>query len=576
MTNVIIDPGHGGSREEGGSSPTGSRGSRGVLEKNVTLAVARHVAGCLGKGVILTRDGDHNLTLAARAGVARRSMAPVFISLHANRGPSGARGGEIWLHHRTSRASHALAQALRRSVSRRCADDVAIHAGDMGVLTPEALDPGTAACLFEIDYLSHPEGERRLRDAGALSTLGRAIAAAVRAYLAGAGRRQPASALDVTSDSSQGEQSNEVRRHIAESLQAKEGTRFDQVHYDSARVNFGIGSWTGPRIAALLDTYEEVATEEDETDTLYGYFGDKASFDDLRSRFRKNGVPSPMDAAEKRALEQLGGNKTLREAQIRQLADDVKGAVDAIGKSGKYWFIDAYMSAISEVAAHVLVHATHQHGQVDDLIAVVTKAHGGEDKLGDEMVNGTVTENQILMEIGEEVVKRVKPEYKVGVRARYKWLIDRYGTSDLAYYFNPAAPSSQALDEGDEEIRYALQDGKVNKVAIFSPDGCEGQGTMIFTFAKDEYRIPMWDIYQDERTKQPEGFRTARNIPTVVAVMTYILLYAFQHWKYDYGARAKFEYKDKTYLGRFNIHNDGPGGPRPNDHPGVDLFEQVP
>jgi N-acetylmuramoyl-L-alanine amidase len=77
---VVIDPGHGGD-DVGAQSPTG------VLEKEVTLAVARRLARILesrGRAVRLTRDGDQGRALTDRTALANRLDATVFISLHAN------------------------------------------------------------------------------------------------------------------------------------------------------------------------------------------------------------------------------------------------------------------------------------------------------------------------------------------------------------------------------------------------------------------------------------------------------------------------------------------------------------
>ena len=77
---VVIDPGHGGD-DVGAQSPTG------VMEKEVTLAVARRLARILesrGRAVRLTRDGDQGRALTDRTALANRLDATVFISLHAN------------------------------------------------------------------------------------------------------------------------------------------------------------------------------------------------------------------------------------------------------------------------------------------------------------------------------------------------------------------------------------------------------------------------------------------------------------------------------------------------------------
>jgi N-acetylmuramoyl-L-alanine amidase len=75
---IVIDPGHGGT--DAGASTTG------VLEKDVTLALARKVRATLqarlGATVLLTRDSDVALTSEARASVANNNRADLFISLH--------------------------------------------------------------------------------------------------------------------------------------------------------------------------------------------------------------------------------------------------------------------------------------------------------------------------------------------------------------------------------------------------------------------------------------------------------------------------------------------------------------
>jgi len=78
---VVIDAGHGG--EE-----TGVRGPGGLLEKDLTLDVARRLRALiesrLGLRVILTREDDRNIGLDARAAIANNSKADLFLSLHAN------------------------------------------------------------------------------------------------------------------------------------------------------------------------------------------------------------------------------------------------------------------------------------------------------------------------------------------------------------------------------------------------------------------------------------------------------------------------------------------------------------
>jgi peptidoglycan hydrolase-like protein with peptidoglycan-binding domain len=245
----------------------------------------------------------------------------------------------------------------------------------------------------------------------------------------------------VDKDSPQAEQSEAVRRNIARSVAAAEtNTQFDLLHYDSSRVNFGIGSWTGSRIADLLDTYERVANEQTAIGTLHAHFANQATFDALRARFRSQGAGTALNSTEEGYFRALGRDASLQDAQVQHLANDVRRDVDAIGSSVDnpwYPFIDSYMNAISELAGHVLVHASHQ-GSVQTMIREAVAHFGGEAALGPKMVDGSVTEPQFLTQVGEEVVARVAAKYRTGVRNRYARLLRDWSSSELAYYFNPA------------------------------------------------------------------------------------------------------------------------------------------
>ena len=161
-----------------------------------------------------------------------------------------------------------------------------------------------------------------------------------------------------------------------------------------------------------------------------------------------------MDPGEKSALEAMGRNTALQEAQIRLLAQEVRRYVDAVGTSGTYPFLDSYMDGITEVAAHVLAHATHQHGRVNDLIAEVIANHGGDAAFGQEITNGTMTERQFLSEIGEAVVNHVPETITVqgkvvhprpGVRRRYAESDQPVRRLRPRYFFHPTPATANTL-----------------------------------------------------------------------------------------------------------------------------------
>ncbi|MFI5317115.1 MAG: N-acetylmuramoyl-L-alanine amidase [Myxococcota bacterium] len=80
---VVVDAGHGG-------ADFGASGVNGVLEKDLTLAVARRVAAELRARkvpVVLTRDRDEFVSLAKRTEIANRAHARMYLSIHANSAP---------------------------------------------------------------------------------------------------------------------------------------------------------------------------------------------------------------------------------------------------------------------------------------------------------------------------------------------------------------------------------------------------------------------------------------------------------------------------------------------------------
>jgi len=180
---IVLDPGHGGTRDNGRSTANGGRGPRGTLEKDVTLRLARGVAQHLGGGATLTRDERSNPSLEGRAAIARGQDAAVFVSLHANQGAPGVRGQEIWIHDRGTPQSAALSHAIDRELGRLGGPNRGTWRGNLAVLRPDRHAPRTAACLVEVDYLTNPEVERRFGNPTVVDGVARAIARGIDSYL---------------------------------------------------------------------------------------------------------------------------------------------------------------------------------------------------------------------------------------------------------------------------------------------------------------------------------------------------------------------------------------------------------
>ncbi|MCA9732246.1 MAG: N-acetylmuramoyl-L-alanine amidase [Deferribacteres bacterium] len=81
IDTIILDPGHGG-RDPGAIGPSG------IYEKNVTLAIARHLKKLIEDEtdirVVMTRQTDHFVSLKERTQLANKEQGKLFISIHAN------------------------------------------------------------------------------------------------------------------------------------------------------------------------------------------------------------------------------------------------------------------------------------------------------------------------------------------------------------------------------------------------------------------------------------------------------------------------------------------------------------
>jgi len=108
---VVIDPGHGG-------KDPGATGARGTHEKDVVLAISKHLANFLnntpGYSAVLTRDGDYFIELRGRLKLARKDKADMFVAIHADAYRNAdARGSSVFAlsaHGASSEAARWLAE----------------------------------------------------------------------------------------------------------------------------------------------------------------------------------------------------------------------------------------------------------------------------------------------------------------------------------------------------------------------------------------------------------------------------------------------------------------------------------
>ncbi|HEX9426932.1 MAG TPA: N-acetylmuramoyl-L-alanine amidase [Candidatus Polarisedimenticolia bacterium] len=198
---VVIDAGHGG-------EDTGARGPSGLVEKDVTLDMARRLKARVLNGldaeVILTRENDRAISLDERTAIANHDHADLFVCIHANSSRRhDARGAETYFlsYQATDDDARAvaaiennamgldegvqgnsslemvlwdLAQSAFLKESSSLAEIVQENLNDaLGIANrgikqaPFRVLMGATmpAVLIEVAFISNPEEEKRLRDA---------------------------------------------------------------------------------------------------------------------------------------------------------------------------------------------------------------------------------------------------------------------------------------------------------------------------------------------------------------------------------------------------------------------------
>lgn len=205
---VVIDPGHGGTGPGlGGSDPNHAVSSSGVKEKNMTLQLGLLVrSALLGAAtsdghtikVIMTRDTDVNLSLAARANFAKKNRADRLLSIHFNGFNKVSRGTETLVRGVAhGNVNHADDKKFATKIQRaainllkshdRGAKDRGVKDQKLGVLNDVALGNTSGghcrACMIEVEFIDVPAVDRLLNtgpDAGTVrNELADALAKAI-------------------------------------------------------------------------------------------------------------------------------------------------------------------------------------------------------------------------------------------------------------------------------------------------------------------------------------------------------------------------------------------------------------
>jgi len=214
IERVYVDAGHGG-------HDPGARGQGGLLEKDVTLKIAKKVQQnliALGYEAILTREDDSYIALEERSGRANEGKGDLLVSIHCNSTETNKSVSAVETYYADSASDRAAAKlaerenqtteqkmseldailkGLARSIytdySARAASGIQKHIfAESEKANPETKDHGMKSALFvvlftadmpavlvETAFISNKKDEKRLKDDKHLAKLAKAIAEGV-------------------------------------------------------------------------------------------------------------------------------------------------------------------------------------------------------------------------------------------------------------------------------------------------------------------------------------------------------------------------------------------------------------
>lgn len=112
---IVIDPGHGG-EDWGGKGPVN------LIEKNVVVPIANNLKKLFeqkGARVLLTRNGDENISLDRRIIMAINEKADLFISIHTYSNEDSKVGGAAVLYGSSCRESPDIAKLIKEGLIKK-------------------------------------------------------------------------------------------------------------------------------------------------------------------------------------------------------------------------------------------------------------------------------------------------------------------------------------------------------------------------------------------------------------------------------------------------------------------------
>lgn len=180
---LVLDAGHGG-------YDSGSMGSKGIMEKNITLAIALKVGVILKENnvdVVYTRESDdvswpanEKQDLAARANISNNHQADLFISIHLNSFKQKSVNGTETFYSNGSLKGKEVAKLIHDQIIKDVGlRDRGIRGEDFSILR----NVKAPTVLIELGYITNKNDETMLNNSFYQQKFAEAIAKGILNYL---------------------------------------------------------------------------------------------------------------------------------------------------------------------------------------------------------------------------------------------------------------------------------------------------------------------------------------------------------------------------------------------------------
>ena len=180
---LVLDAGHGG-------YDSGSMGSKGIIEKNITLAITLKVGVILKENnidVVYTRESDdvswpanEKQDLAARANISNNHQADLFISIHLNSFEQESVNGTETFYSNGSLKGKEAAKLIHNQIIKDVGfTDRRIRGEDFSILR----NVKAPTVLIELGYITNKNDEMILNNSSYQQKFAEAIAKGILNYI---------------------------------------------------------------------------------------------------------------------------------------------------------------------------------------------------------------------------------------------------------------------------------------------------------------------------------------------------------------------------------------------------------